>query len=53
MVRTFLSNPYGRSLNGMLPELAQRYRYRVLEGQETILKPCDTALVPVLLAAPN
>ena len=37
----------------MLPELAIVCLYGDLEGQVTIVKPCDSALVPVPSAAPR
>ena len=44
------SRSYSFSLSRILSELALMCLYGVLEGQATIVKPCDSALIPVLPA---
>ena len=51
-MRGFLSSPYGRSLSGMLLELAMMIIYRDLVLCVTNVKRSDTALIPLPLAAP-
>ena len=53
MVRAFRPGCYGYSLSRMLPELAIMCLYGVLVSLVPIVMPCDSALIPVLPAAPR
>ena len=50
-MRGFLSRSFGFPLSRMLPDLAMWCLYGDLEGEVTIVKPCDLVLVPVPSAA--
>ena len=52
LVREPPSPLFGLCLSGMLPDLAMWCLYRVLASRVTIVKPCESRLVPVPSAAP-
>ena len=53
LVREPPSRSYRLLLRDMLPDLAMRCLYGVLEFEATILKPSDSVIFPVLSVAPR
>ena len=46
-VREPLPRYFGEPLGCMVPELALRYLYRVLERLDPNVKPCDIVFIPI------